>query len=227
MSESRIRLLSQLSSSIFSFDSTPNSIHPLKKSYSRNSSFTNPKVKLNENSVNHSLDLRPNTSTRSLSKDELLTPRLRKQLDLNIYSTENFPKPDEAKVETIEVTGLRPYDNEKVLKSIAQKYHVVEVNTEFDNLKGVCTGNGKIVIRSFQSNRDRNELVCKLKNKGFDVKEAKIVPKPKITHPFLTFDSSLRSRRVGDRSICSKENMSRNLTPRYMHPTTSSSRKFL
>lgn len=226
MSESRKRLLSQLSSSIFTFEPASNSIHPIKKSFSRNSSFTSPKVNLNDNSVNYNLDLRPNTSTRSSSRDQLLTPRMRKQMDLNIFSSEYFPKPEEAKVETIQITGLKPHDNENVLKSIAQKYHVVEVNTEFDNVKGICTGNGKIVIRSFPSKNDKNELVFKLKNKGFDVKEASIIPKHKISHPFLTFDSTLRSRR-NERSICSKENVSRNATPRYMHHTSSSSRKFL
>jgi hypothetical protein len=158
----------------------------------------------------------------------MMTPRQRKQLDLNYFSTENFPKPEEAKVETIQISGLRPYDNEEVLKDIAQKYHVVEVNTEFDNVKGICTGQGKIVIRSFPSKNDKDELVLKLKNRGFDVRDhSKITPKPRISNVFATFDNSLRNSRNTERSGYLKENNSRQLTPRYMQPTTSSSRKFL
>ena len=227
MSESRKRLLSQLSSSIFTFD-RPNTIAPVRKTLNRNSSFTSPKLNLNQVSVNPKIDIRPSISTRSLSNREMITPRQRKQIDLNSYTTENFPKPEEAKVETIQISGLRPYDNESVLKGLAQKYHVIQVNTEFDNVKGICTGQGKIVIRSFQSQRDKEELVLKLRNNGFDVRDsAKIVPKSRISNVFATFDSSLRSSRGLERSHFSNENTSRNLTPRYMQATASYSRKYL
>ena len=227
MSESRKRLLSQLSSSIFNFDNQPG-IVPVRKTLNRNSSFTNPKLNLNQVSVNSKIDLRPCISTRSSSIGEMITPRQRKQLELNCFTTENFPKPEEAKVETIQISGLRPYDNESVLKDLAQKYHVVQVNTDFDNVKGICTGQGSIVIRSFPSKRDKEELVLKLRKNGFDVKEpSKITPKPRISNVFATFDSSLRSSRGLERSHFSKENTSRNLTPRYMQATTSYTRKYL
>ena len=231
MSESRKRLLSQLSSSIFTFDNQAG-IVPVRRTLARNSSFTNPRLhlnpRLNQVPAGGKLDLRPCVSARSASIGEMMTPRQRKQVDLNCFTTENFPKPEEAKVETIQISGLRPYDNESVLKSLAQKYHVVQVNADFDNVKGVCTGQGKIVIRSFPSKGDKEELVLKLRNNGFDVREpAKITPKPRISNVFATFDSSLRSSRGLERSQCSKENTSRHLTPRYMQATASYTRKYL
>ena len=61
----------------------------------------------------------------------MMTPRQRKQLDINYFTTENFPKPEESKVQTIQISGLRPHEkNKSVLKNLAQKYHVVKVNTD-------------------------------------------------------------------------------------------------
>lgn len=211
MSESRKRMLSQLKSSIFSH-SPPRQITPI---YSKTRAFSSQPSPKSGNFLNSNIFPMPTT---------LITPKTsRPRLENTIKA---LPRPYEVEISVLQVSGLRPFDTEAVLKEIGQKHHIVEVNTEFDNVKGICTGKGTISIRSFPNKLDKEELVMKLENRGYEVGETgPNNSKKNLAEWFANSDQALRrDKTIGKIQVC-KENFG-SCTPRYMRPTTSFSNKF-
>lgn len=214
MNESRIRLLNQLSSNIFApFPST--SITPNYKKTTESPFFSNHPIKPDYSQTPK------NQAPRSFSS---ITSKVQKE---PCIISKNLPKPKEAKLEVLQITGLKPCDNEGILREIAQKFHVVEINTEFDNVKGICTGKGRIAIRSFPNENDKQNLASRLRNKGYLVNDDIKNNNKKLGnnwHPSI--NHILRSDASVERVCVSKENFEKNNTPRYMRPTTSFANKY-
>ena len=152
---------------------------------------------------------------------------IRKQCEINFLPVSALPRPSDAKIETLQISGLKPYDNEAILKEIAKKHHVIEVNTEFDNVKGICTGKGRITIRSFPHESDKKDLTLKLKNQGYSVAEMQVNNNKKYCSEWIMQTNKTARRELGSEKPCiTKENLPQANTPRYMRPTTSSANRF-
>jgi hypothetical protein len=167
------------------------------------------------------------TIDRSVSSGRInYAPKYKKPLEIATLNFCSFPKPEDAKVETLQITGLHPHDNELVLKSMAKYCHIVDVNTEFDNVKGICTGRGSISIRSFPHENSKQRLALMLKNSGYEVSDtAKSVKhKDNFSQLYMSTKSQFREESTGERKV-SKENVQSGNTPRYMQTTTSFAKK--
>ena len=229
MNESRIRLLTQQKSSVFSQDYSGQSINPFYGNSSKSRNFSTTSLKPKDQSYselfgNHSY-LAPKRNYKGIAKEQLLTPRVGKQMSIKMANNAVLPKPFETKLEVLQISGLKPYDNEASLKKIANKHHI-EVDTEFDNVKGICTGKGKISIRSFPNEKNKEQLVLKLKNQGYIVNDGKINNNKKnCADYFANSNMILRCGGGTDRVNISKENFEKLNTPRYMKSTTSFANK--
>lgn len=212
MNESRKRFLEHLNSSVFSNDSE------------KNFSKFRPKNIIHEDFLNLKSFPRLNfpKTQRAQSSGNILNPRQRRLLDIHSDNSV-YPKPSEVKIETLRISGLQPSDDDHMLREIAKNFHVIEANTEFDNVKGVCTGKGKIAIRSFNNKVDKQDLILKLSNKGYDVSEEtqNTGRKTSINYNFYKSGSCETSRKTTQ----PKESLENLSTPRYMKLTMSFANK--
>lgn len=115
------------------------------------------------------------SSTPSSRQTSLpLNPRQMKLRNLNVVLPEKeLPKPCDEKVVTIEVKGLRPSDDEFTIKNMCTGYHILSVETDFDNLKGTCKGTAKIKVREMPHDKSVDDLKLNFMQKGIDVSLAK------------------------------------------------------
>lgn len=76
---------------------------------------------------------------------------------------------DDKKVEilTLELNHLpRRLDDVEFKKALFQNHHVIKLDTQKDNITGLCTGKGQVVIRCSDPEAQRNEIIEKLKSSG-------------------------------------------------------------
>jgi hypothetical protein len=220
MSESRIRLIKQLSSSIFSFSGSDpdNKFRSTKKisrdfsdtafthGGSRNQTPTSPYLRPVDHSIN---DLFGNFPTQFYRKDikgiytsPAIKPRSKDQVfekisnrrsldissglrnhvelkkdlnkkDLARSSSPNsdilIPKPQEARIECISISGLKPFDDEISIKDMCRGLHLVQVNADLDNITGKCLGKANLQIRTNGKTSEVEMLKMKLIEKGLEV----------------------------------------------------------
>ncbi|OMJ74860.1 hypothetical protein SteCoe_26113 [Stentor coeruleus] len=231
MKESRKRFLNQFSSSIFSTGMDAKIISTNEQIRSTSSYTHKITPKIGEYNSDNICVKKPSeiktTIDRSLSSGRInYVPKYKKPLEIATLNSSSFPKPEDAKVETLQITGLHPHDNELVLKSMAKYCHIVDVNTEFDNVKGICTGRGSISIRSFPNENNKQRLALILKNSGYEVSDAakSVKHKESFSQLYMSTKSNIREESAGERKV-SKENIQTGNTPRYMQTTTSFAKK--
>lgn len=90
--------------------------------------------------------------------------------------------PGEIRVVDLQLRNL-PGDADKIgIKKMSGARHVISVALEEDNMKGICTGNGRIQIRLNQ-NENLDDIELNFAGKGVMVGEHKADPrkKPKMT----------------------------------------------
>ena len=79
-------------------------------------------------------------------KQRFLSSHLTEQDAFNDYrKTVNYPKAGE--IVDIDIRGLPADCNEQVLRKAANARHIISAEIKQDNLKGTCTGEGRIKIR--------------------------------------------------------------------------------
>ena len=76
---------------------------------------------------------------------------------------------DDKKVEilTLDLNHLpRRIDDIQFKKALFQNHHVIKLDTQKDNITGLCTGKGQVVIRCSDPETQRTEIIEKLKSSG-------------------------------------------------------------
>lgn len=76
----------------------------------------------------------------------------------------------------------RRLDDIEFKRALFQNHHVIKLDTQKDNITGLCTGKGQVVIRCSDPEAQRTEIIEKLRSSGIqaDVRSKKMneVPAP-------------------------------------------------
>lgn len=84
-----------------------------------------------------------------------------------------YHKPqNEGKVVDIILSGMKPEMDESQIRKIANVKHVISSNVDLDNLKGTCTGTGRIKIR-LNEGEDAEQIKQRYVNNGVLVQDFK------------------------------------------------------
>ena len=115
-------------------------------------------------------DIKPTARvvTKSSSKPQIrdLTAKELKNITFNVPKTiTNTPA-----VENFEITGLKPQEDDYSIKSMCKGIHIINVNTDIDNITGKCTGKALLTVRGQQQHRSLEKLKLQLAQKGLVVK---------------------------------------------------------
>jgi len=147
-----------------------------------------------------------------------LNARQMKLRNLNVALPEKeLPKPCDEKVVTLEVKGLRPSDDEFTIKNMCTGYHILSVETDFDNLKGTCKGTAKIKVREMPNDKSVDDLKLNFMQKGIDVSLAKNIHGKKNHYSdtpnrdFLDKGLQVEEHRLGIRFTTPKVSKMKNL----------------
>ena len=84
-------------------------------------------------------------------------------------------KENSGQVVDIVLSGMKPNMDEAAVKRIAGVKHVISANVDLDNLKGTCTGTGRIKIR-LNEGEDPEQIRQRYVNQGVLVKDFKNQP---------------------------------------------------
>jgi hypothetical protein len=159
------------------------------------------------------------SSTPSSRQTSLpLNARQMKLRNLNVALPEKeLPKPCDEKVVTLEVKGLRASDDEFSIKNMCTGYHILSVETDFDNLKGTCKGTAKIKVREMPNDKSVDDLKLNFMQKGIDVSLAKNIHGKKNHYSdtpnrdFLDKGLQIEEHRLGISSTTPKVSKMKNL----------------
>jgi hypothetical protein len=117
------------------------------KVLSKNSSFTNKQ------------------ETKDIIKTKSITPLISRRTQFE----NNIPKPQDAKVDFLQIKGLGVGDNESTIKRLCQGLHVVDINADIDNVTGECSGTARVKIRSYPNTYDIEKLKSNCLDRGLEV----------------------------------------------------------
>jgi phage tail sheath gpL-like len=76
----------------------------------------------------------------------------------------------------LEVVGLPDNASAQALKKIASVKHVISTTVEEDNIRGACTGNGRIKIR-LGADETADDVKLRFLQAGLSIKDHQINPK--------------------------------------------------
>lgn len=85
-----------------------------------------------------------------------------------------LPRPEEARVELLQIRGLRSNDDEMSIKSMCQGTHVIEIVPDINNVTGNCLGTAQIKVRNYLNSPSFEKLKLNLMQKGLDVEEVNV-----------------------------------------------------
>ncbi|CAG9312426.1 unnamed protein product [Blepharisma stoltei] len=139
----------------------------------------------------------------SSSREKILQINARRLKELNIKQPceSTLPKPNEAQIETISISGLKPYDDMNTLKDICKGWHIVKADLEMNDIEGKCNGKGSVQIRYFPGSGDSEKLKFHLISHGLNVSSISSV-RGRKTNYVQTITRSNSESRIGlDNSV--------------------------
>ncbi|OMJ91013.1 hypothetical protein SteCoe_6475 [Stentor coeruleus] len=83
--------------------------------------------------------------------------------------TPNFyPKPEDTKVQEIQIKGLKPNDDELSIKQMCQGLHFIDISPVYDNVTGNCSGTANIKLRTHAKTPDIEKVKKSFADKGLE-----------------------------------------------------------
>ena len=80
-----------------------------------------------------------------------------------------LPKPEDARIETLQIKGLKPEDDEMTIKQMCKGIHIIGIHADIDNVTGNCLGTAKLKVRSYPSSSEIEKLKLNFVEKGLEV----------------------------------------------------------
>lgn len=83
--------------------------------------------------------------------------------------TPNFyPKPEDTKVQEIQIKGLKPNDDELSIKQMCQGLHFIDISPVYDNVTGNCNGTANLKLRTHAKTPDFEQVKKNFADKGLE-----------------------------------------------------------